>query len=201
MLLTIITPYYDTLEYTLKLANVLIPQLTDEVEWIIVDDGTNETKLDELEKVKVIHLPNNTGNASIPRNVGLDNAKGKYIAFIDSDDMVTDNYVNFILHQIKTSNFDYCFISWRCGDHEYIITDYPPEWNVCVWNCIYKREIIGDTRFDAHRNLGEDKEFNKKVQKGKKDNIVEILYDYKFGRPNSLTTRYKEGVIPFERDK
>lgn len=39
MQLSIITPYYKTLEYTKKLAEVLIPQLTKETEWIIVSDG------------------------------------------------------------------------------------------------------------------------------------------------------------------
>ena len=40
--LSIITPFYNTLSYTKKLAEVLDPQLTEEVEWIIIDDGTNE---------------------------------------------------------------------------------------------------------------------------------------------------------------
>ena len=38
MKLSIITPYYNCLEYTKKLATILEPQLTDEVEWIICDD-------------------------------------------------------------------------------------------------------------------------------------------------------------------
>ena len=44
MQLSIITSYYKTLEYTKKLADVLIPQLTKETEWIIVDDGCNEKR-------------------------------------------------------------------------------------------------------------------------------------------------------------
>jgi Glycosyl transferase family 2. len=42
MQLSIITPYYNTLEYIKKLRDVLEPQLTDKIEWIIVDDGCNE---------------------------------------------------------------------------------------------------------------------------------------------------------------
>ena len=199
MLLSIITPYYKTLSYTLELAKVLIPQLTNEVEWIIIDDGCNETKLDNL-GVKVLHLENNSGNASIPRNIGLDNASGKYVAFIDSDDLVSDDYISKILNKIKTSDFDYCFMSWKTQDSKIIIEDYPPEWNVCVWDCIYKRETIGDVRFDPKCNLGEDKEFNKLVRKGIKENIVDILYYYNWKRPDSLSTHYREGKIPFTRE-
>ncbi len=199
MLLTIITPYYKTLDYTLELSKKLIPQLTDEVEWIIIDDGCNEKELDNL-GVRVIHLENNSGNASIPRNIGLDNANGKYISFIDSDDLVSSDYVYKILDKIKTSDFDYCYMSWKSQDNLYIIEDLPPEWNVCVWNCVYKKETIGETRFDPKCNLGEDKEFNLLVRKGKKENIVDIMYYYNWKRPDSLSTHYREGKIPFTRE-
>ena len=101
MRLSIITPYYNTLEYTKKLAEMLEPQLTDDIEWIIIDDGCNEKELDKL-KAKVIHLEKNSGGASRPRNIGLDNACGEYIAFIDSDDMVSNDYIECILNNEKT---------------------------------------------------------------------------------------------------
>jgi glycosyltransferase involved in cell wall biosynthesis len=198
ILLTIITPYYKTLEYTKELSKVLKPQLTDEVEWIIIDDGCNEKELDSL-CTRAIHMNQNSGNASLPRNIGLANARGKYIAFIDSDDLVTEDYIEKILDKIKTSPFDYCYISWETQTSKTIIEDEPPEWNVCVWDCIYKRETIGNTRFDLNSNLGEDKKFNQKVRKGKRDNIKEVLYKYNWKRPDSLSTQYREGKIPFER--
>ena len=97
MKLSIITPYYKTFEYTEKLAETLEPQLNEEVEWIIVDDGCREERLNKF-KARVIHLTNNSGNASVPRNIGLFHAKGDYIAFIDSDDYVLPNYIEKILH-------------------------------------------------------------------------------------------------------
>ena len=194
MLLSIITPYYNSYNYTLKLAMTLIPQLTDEVEWIIVDDGSNEERLDSL-GAKVIHLPNNSGNASIPRNVGLDNAQGDYIAFIDSDDLVANNYIEKILNKIKSSDFDYCYISWTFPKGDCIIEEEPPAWNTCVWNCIYKKSTIGDTRFDPKYNMGEDREFNKIVRKGKRENITDILYFYDLSRSNRLSNLYANNVI------
>lgn len=199
MKLSIITPYYKTLNETLELAKILEPQLTKEVEWIIVDDGCSEKELDNI-KAKVIHLDKPSGNASKPRNVGLDNAKGEYIAFIDSDDKVSPDYVKTILEETK-EEWDYCYISWDWKQGEVIISNEPPEWNTCVWNCVYKKDLIGNTRFDLTKNIGEDEYFNKKVRKGKKHNITKVLYHYTWNRPNSLTQLYSRGLIDRESIK
>lgn len=176
MKLSIITPYYKTLEQTKKLANRLEPQLTSQVEWIIVDDGCNEQELDKI-KARVIHLEENSGGASVPRNIGLDIATGEYIAFIDSDDMVSADYIEKILNKTK-EEWDYCYISWQQNNIACLIKDEPPSWNCCIWNCIYKKELIGDTRFNPQLKKAEDWEFNKKVKKGKKAIIPNVLYTY-----------------------
>ena len=192
--LSIITPYYNTLKYTKRLGKQLSPQLTEEVEWIIIDDGTHEKELDKM-KAKVIHLKTNSGNASKPRNIGLDNAQGDYIAFVDSDDQVSSNYVEEILRKTKQEDFDYCYISWKIDSYKYVIKEEPPKWNNSVWNCIYKKELIGDIRFDETYNIGEDKVFNRKVRKGKRANIEEILYHYSWKeREDNLTNLALKGI-------
>ena len=193
MKLSIITPYYKTLEHTKELAKVLVPQLTNEVEWIIIDDGCNELKLDNL-GAKVIHLEYNTGNASVPRNIGIDESKGEYIAFIDSDDLVYDDYIKTILDKLD-EDFDYCFYGWESVKDKVLIEDNPPGWNHCVWNCIYKRSLIGNNRFDPSINFGEDMHFNKIVRKGKKANIKKIIYYYRNFREGGLTERYHHGKL------
>jgi len=185
LVISIITPYYKTLKEIKSLAKILEPQLTEDVEWIIIDDGCNETELDKL-KAKVIHLEKNTGGASIPRNTGIDVAKGKYIAFIDGDDKVTDDYVAKIKEKL-TDNFDYCYIGWKSKHHNIIIDDEPPAWNCCVWNCIYKKSLIGEERFNPIYKKGEDYDFNIRVRKGVKSNIKDILYIYNEDNPLSLT--------------
>lgn len=195
MKLSIIIPYYNSLIYIKELFKVLEPQLNNEVEVIIVDDGCNEKELDNL-KAKVIHLEENSGGASIPRNVGLDNAKGEYIAFIDSDDSVSENYISTILAKIETDDFDYCYFSWQATEFTIIIDDVPPAWNCCVWDCVYKRETIGDNRFNPKFKMAEDANFNNRVRKGKKEIIPKILYYYNRKSPNSLT---KQGQLYNEK--
>ena len=187
MKLSIITPYYNVLPYIKKLANILEPQLTKETEWIICDDGCNESELNNF-KAKVIHLKHNSGGASIPRNKALDLASGDYIAFIDADDLIKENYIQEILTKINTEDFDYCYIGWESPHFHIIIEDEPPAWNLCIWNCIYKRAIIGNERFNSDIIIGEDYDFNTRVRKGKKTNINKILYYYN-DTPNSLMKR------------
>lgn len=170
--LSIIIPYYDRPKYIKRLLEVLEPQLTNETELIIVDD-CSPIPLD----YPCIRLNENSGGASIPRNVGLDKAKGKYIAFIDSDDLISNDYISTILEKIK-EEWDYCFISWKTSTNTIIIKDNPPNWNCCVWNCIYKKEIIGNERFNPNLRIAEDYDFNIRVRKGKKANIEKVLYYY-----------------------
>lgn len=183
MLLSIITPYYKTLEYTKRLAKVLEPQLDEDIEWIIVDDGCNEKELDKL-KAKVIHLPNNSGGAGKPRNVGLDNATGKYVAFIDSDDLVTENYISKIRHKIK-GNPDVIYLSWKSDVHSIIISNKPPRWNCSVWCRVYKRDLI-KTRFREDLKIAEDWVFVNEIKVESSLSITEQIYIYTVGREGSL---------------
>lgn len=176
MKLSIITPYYNSLEYTKSLANVLVPQLRYGVEWIIVDDGCHEYGLDKL-NAKVIHLEKNSGCAGIPRNKGLDIAQGEYITFVDSDDLVSVDFVDKILEKIE-SGFDYCLMSWKSDKFSVDVSQGRPEWNCSVWGIVYKRDLIGNNRFSDLR-IGEDYGFNRDVLRGKCSIIPEFLYYYR----------------------
>lgn len=182
--LSIIIPTYNRNEYIVKLLDKLHNQMKDNVEVIVVDDHSDIP----LEKswFKYVYLDENSGGASIPRNVGLDIAKGDYIAFIDADDMVSDDYIETILEKTK-EDWDFCYISWQGKSNKVIIKDTAPTWNCCVWNSVYKRDLIGDKRFDPKLKMAEDYDFNRKVRNGKKANITKILYYYNEDTPNSLT--------------
>lgn len=178
MKLSIITPYYDCLEYIKELGDVLEPQLRDDVEWIIVDDGCRELELD-LFDARVIHLDENSGCAGIPRNKGLDIARGEYITFIDADDLVSSNFVEKILEKID-DGFDYCLMSWKSDNFYIDVSDGRPSWNCSVWGIVYHRDLIGDVRFNEMR-VAEDYVFNNEVLKNNAFYriIPECLYYYR----------------------
>lgn len=191
--LSICSPYYKALPYILDLARVLEPQLTDEVEWIIVDDGCNEKELDNL-KAKIIHLSTNSGGASTPRNIALENAEGKYIAFIDADDLVTEDYIKTILDKIHNEDFDICYVSWFSDTFTIVMNNQPPEWNCSVWSRLYKRDVIGDTRFDPSLVIGEDYKFNANLNPKKITSINKPIYYYR-DTPDSLMKRGKNSEV------
>ena len=192
--LSIIIPYYKTLELTKKLLEQIIPQLKG-AEVILIDDGCHEEQLDKYkDKINIIHLEENQG-LSYARNRGIEKAKGQYITFVDSDDYVSEDYISSIISKINTSEFDYCYFSWKMIHKKDVIRilDNPPTWNLAVWNAVYKREYV--EMFDENIRFCEDVPWQAKMRakKGKKEIINKILYYYNDGRPGSLTSTGGKG--------
>lgn len=95
---SVIIPVYNVEAYIRECLDSLINQTLEDIEIICINDGSRDLSpqiLDEYEKkdsrIKVIHQKNQKQGAA--RNRGIEIAKGKYIAFIDSDDWVEDNYL------------------------------------------------------------------------------------------------------------
>ena len=108
--LSIIIPYYNAEPYTRELLDVLAPQITDEVEVIVVDDGSDVPFDTDHNFVSIIRQQNK-GCASA-RNCGLDKAIGDYISFIDADDLVSRNFVSKIIEKTKDEP-DVIDLSWK----------------------------------------------------------------------------------------
>ena len=187
--LSMIIPYYDTYVETKKLLEILKPQLTDETEVIIIEDSQDDRVLNFKDCI-IIRDEVNHG-LSWARNRGIEKARGEYIVFIDSDDYVSNDYVESILNKIKTSDFDYCYFSWKPINQNWkvIIKDNPPEWNWAVWNAVYKKDYV--EMFDENLRAVEDVPWQIAMRKknGKKAIIDKVLYFYNDGRPNSLSER------------
>lgn len=193
-MLSVIIPYYNTYELTKELLNTLCSQKTDDVEIILINDGSDAGRFIGY-PITIINQAN--GGVSSARNKGLDIATGNFITFVDSDDMIKSNYISKIINKINMSVFDYCLFSWEAIGRirrEFIIYDEPLTWNTSVWNCIYKRETIGNNRFDETLKISEDTDFNNRVRKGKKENIIDILYVYNSGRLGSITSTYRQEI-------
>ncbi|WP_155838446.1 glycosyltransferase family 2 protein [Butyrivibrio proteoclasticus] len=105
-LISIIVPSYNVEDYIDKCVDSICKQDYTNIEIILVDDGaTDDTgkKCDEWasrdERVKVIHQENQ--GLSGARNTGIRASKGKYISFIDSDDMIATDYVSTLYSCIQ----------------------------------------------------------------------------------------------------
>ena len=123
-----------------QLIKSLIPQIKDDVEVLLVDDGCYENRFDifdGINNITIIHQSN--GGVSKARNRGIKEVKGKYIAFVDSDDMVTMDYVDRLLELIDTHNEDVMIFNWLDITNNTI--NIKPT-NCAVWKAIYKKDII-----------------------------------------------------------
>jgi glycosyltransferase involved in cell wall biosynthesis len=186
--LSITIPYYKTYDLTVKLLDKLIPQLTDEVEVYLVDDGCNETRLDEYKnKINIIHLEENVGGASA-MNVAIKKVVGKYIAIIDSDDMITDDYIETLLKNIDKHNEDVIFFDWQDMNTKTVV--HHPH-NYAPWKAIYKKQMM--PLFRDGWIYSYDVPFQEDLDKTNYSRyyIDKILYFYNSNRPGNLTLEKK----------
>lgn len=163
-LISVIVPVYQVRDYIQECIESIRKQTYENIEIIIIDDGStdgsgelcdHEAKKDS--RIRVIHQ-NNRG-LSMARNIGITNAKGEYIALVDSDDWVDINYLNNLYALLKKYDADIAVCDYTRktfniqSGHDYVITSEQmlKEWHgkrkrietVC-WNKLYKKSILGN---------------------------------------------------------
>ena len=106
--ISVIVPVYRVEPYLRRCVDSILSQTFTDFELILVDDGSPDNCgaiCDEYalkdSRVRVIHKQN--GGLSDARNAGIDMAKGEFLTFIDSDDLVAPEYLNRLYHSIKSS--------------------------------------------------------------------------------------------------
>ena len=226
--ISILMPVYNSQEYLKNTVQGVINQSYKEWELILVDDGSKDNSKNiciELQKIdNRIRFVNkeNTG-VSDTRNIALDNAKGKYIAFIDSDDSVHKDYLKILLSSIEKSNgqlavcgFKERKISTNGQIEELSRVFYPKEVIATedmkdlimdfgnsgllnpLWNKLYSRKIIEENniRFKEEVETGEDFIFN--LQYFRKINNICFskgeLYYYIRRNNNTITYQYIDNM-------
>lgn len=116
MLLSLIIPVYKVEQYIAECIESVINQVTSDIEVIIVNDGTPDDSMLVIEKILskqtaiirdcfIILHQENQGQSSA-RNLGLKYAKGEYISFLDSDDVLSENYLSDFKNTTKKNNVD-----------------------------------------------------------------------------------------------
>ena len=199
--LSIIIPYYNDGDSTQKLLDVLSPQVTDQIEVMVIDDGSRIPFETHHAWCKVYHKEN--GGVSTARNLGIDKAKGEYITFMDADDIIPEYYVERLLLKIEESKADVIEYSWKTTNNSYQIiltSDNDYQVNPAVWCRAFKRSFLGDTRFNEIKDSTEDEDFSRKVgymEPGDYSHVVisDIMYFYRDNIVNSKHKRFKKGIM------
>lgn len=172
---SVIVPVYNMEKYLSRCLTSLINQTIDDLEIIVVNDGSTD-KSDEIIKEykkannNIRYVTKENGGLSSARNFGLLYATGEYIAFLDSDDYVDRNMYKKMYEKAKEHNSDYveCDFLWQYDDHQKIDTgirytnkkEMFVTARVVAWNKLIKREIILENKLQFPVGLYyEDVEF------------------------------------------
>lgn len=170
-LVSIITPAYNCRNTIKGTYDSVLSQTFKDWEWIIVDDCSKDDSfsfIKELAKneprIIVLQTPKNGGSA-VARNMALKRASGRYITFLDSDDLLDHNYLECQLEFIKDNGPLISAGYRRQAEHtctDFFVpdeTDYKKALKGNPLSCLttmYDREIIGDVFFDETYDRHED---------------------------------------------
>ena len=218
MTLSIIIPIYNVERYLEETLNTVLNQTFAEFELILVDDGSTDSSgkiCDEYAKkdtrIKVIHKRNE--GVSEARNCGVSVAKGEFIGFVDSDDIIEPCMYELMINAAekydceiiqcehnrdsKLSNIDYKVIEWEnfevnSGDkvvRDIFIKKSGRRTNIlALWSKIYRRELFEGIIFPPGKVYEDEARTYQIILKAKRVGELDLpLYHY-VKRDNSIIT-------------
>lgn len=218
-LVSVVIPAYNVEAYLNKAVMSCIKQTYKNIEIIIVDDGSTDStsiKADELadkyKNVKTIHTSNQ--GLSMARNNGYDIANGEYVYFLDSDDWIDSECIEYCVNELESKDLD--FVTFDCkvikekedGTEEIsmVARQSLPKYKVCtgmdfvisgcktlfiypeVWRSVYRKSFLDRYNIKFIKNLlFEDNPFHLEILKyAKKVEYIPMdFYNYR-KRMNSI---------------
>lgn len=192
MKISVIIPVYNKERYLKIILNQIVNQSFSDFECLLIDDGSvdlSSSICDEYclldSRFKAVHIENQ--GVSHARNVGIDMAQGEYLTFIDCDDEIHKDFLKNLYECIENNRVDLVVGGyqkfWDNSDKridvntpfttqivnlEDIVPDFAEVQKKCgLYGCcvakIFKRDFLGDIRFDEGLKLAEDLDFYLRV--------------------------------------
>ncbi len=205
-LVSIIIPVYNAKAHLEACVQSILDQSYKHFELLLIDDGSSDGSselCDQLaEKNSIIHVKHKVnGGVSSARNAGLDVARGDYVVFVDSDDVISNNYLEAFIESSEKADLIIGMIEDLYFDNQGVIVKQKNR-HVEAPNCgiladeyykllellrvpvvkLYKRSILEDyhIRFDENLSLAEDQVFNFSYYKHIKTYALETRSIYKY---------------------
>ncbi|MGP1412122.1 MAG: glycosyltransferase family 2 protein, partial [Peptoanaerobacter stomatis] len=173
--ISIIIPVYNVEKYIERCLDSIITQSYTNLEIILVDDGSTDRSGEICDRyalvdnrIKVLHIKNSGRGEA--RNVGLAQAKGQYIGFVDSDDWVERDLYRCLMESIEETGADISICAYyECLDENktakmlyennfvcngkealyFTMSNVKRKYwfNIAIWNKLYRRDVIKNIRF------------------------------------------------------
>ncbi len=227
-LVSIIVPVFNAEKSLNYCLDSLLQQEYKSTEIILVNDGSSDNSGSVCDfyarnnaNIRAFHKKN--GGVSSARNVGIKKAKGKYIAFVDSDDYVEKEYLKCLMEAIEDNrHIGHVWCNFQmvsgynyedpesqyqfCQEKNYfsrkdVMTIHDTWIDTAPFCKLYLREIIVDNnlKFDERLSLGEDWLFNLAYLDIIPATSILIidkpLYNYVCNREESLNNKYRDNIL------
>ena len=176
-MISVIVPVYNAEKYLDRCIQSILTQTYTDFELLLINDGSTDSSgaicdryAEQDSRVRVFHKEN--GGVSSARNMGLDNAKGEWIAFVDSDDWVLDSYLyNLVSHShnvdLVISYAEYLYSNGERKNEEYasrmvsneidvLFTENDLSWHTSPWAKLFNKKFCDQLRFIEGMHIGED---------------------------------------------
>lgn len=177
-LISVIVPVYKVEKYLPACLDSLLAQTYQNFELLLVDDGSPDKCWEILQQyaaqdARVCIFRKENGGVSSARNFGLEQARGEYICFVDSDDLVLPQYLEWLYDALCSCGTRIAMCRYRSireNETLWTVTECPApqkittenyswmrEWSGghCWWMLTH-REVLQDVRFDPALFYGED---------------------------------------------
>lgn len=215
-LISVIVPVYRVERYLKRCVDSILAQTYPNMEVLLVDDGSPDRCPEICEEyarrfsnIRVIHQQNK--GLSGARNTGIDQAKGEYLAFVDSDDVISPYFLEKLYQALKENDADLSQCRWEYMHGDVLKEAYRPDastevfsgrrmlanlyiqtgaYYVVAWNKLYKRQLFETIRYPQGQ-IHEDEATTYRVfDLCKKAVVVDnALYGYYVGGGGTSITR------------
>lgn len=226
--ISVIIPVYNVEKYLEKCVRSILAQTFADIEVICVDNGSTDGSAAVLEKlarednrVRVFGVENLGPGHS--RNKGLDESRGEYITFVDSDDFIAPNLCEVLYNRAQAEQLDITaceFYEYHHDSGEAVASSHRFELTCkydldaargdsrtdfanfafaspFVWGKLYRREIIEKQKIRFPLGAVEDVPFMVSclVQARRVKRVPDYLYYYRVGRPGSISGKTERMVL------
>lgn len=219
-LISVILPIYMVEQYLPICINALINQTYENLEIILVDDGSPDNcpiicddYASKDRRIKVIHKEN--GGVSSARNAGIRESNGKYIYFMDPDDLISNRFLERMYYTMISEScdivvcnftsdeevFSKCCQQIPCCNKEVIDQTtliqkimFTPNIAGYTWNKLFKKSLIGELLFDESVHINEDQLFslNYAFRTSKAVLLEDKLYYYRVQESSAMKQKWND---------
>lgn len=224
-LISIIVPVYNAENYIKDCVESILKQDYNNIELIIVDDGSTDNSakiIDEYKnvdkRVNVIHQKNS--GVSVARNQGLEVAKGEYVCFIDVDDFISEDYISYYYNLIIENDAEIALTPQprrfneetkknKINTENDTVEIWPGEkaamemlyYNLVIapWNKMISMNLINKYKIRFNTKLAYGEGFNFSVDSFQRANKVAVghrkVYNYRVDNPSSAMTKFSMRLV------